>query len=112
MLILGTWLKCDDGEMRPVVQIGVEDASQQIVPAHFLVDTGADRTVFNAALAGRLGFPSIAPPAGLTFQGVGGTSPFIVITTTLELPRHDQGIARVKVSSRRSLIRAPRTFAS
>ncbi len=96
MRIVGAWLTCDDGETRPTVRVGVEAADGSFVQTHFLIDSAADRSVLDAVLLNKLRLPSQPPPPGLTFQGVGGVSPFLVVTTVLELPRADGGVARVR----------------
>jgi aspartyl protease len=85
MRIDGFWLTCDDGVIRPVMPIAVRAASGQFIHAHFLVDTAADHTVPEATLVVKLGLPSQPPPPGLSFQGVGGQTPFVVLTTRLQL---------------------------
>ena len=48
MRVNGEWLLCDDGEIRPVVQGMVRLAGKQWIEVPFLLDGGADRTVFSA----------------------------------------------------------------
>jgi hypothetical protein len=50
MRINGEWYLCDDSVVRPVIrgEVLAGDGSWARVP--FLVDTGADRTVFSAAI--------------------------------------------------------------
>jgi hypothetical protein len=53
MRIDGEWLLCDDGIIRPVIRGEILTGNGAWQPAEFLVDTGADRTVFSGAtLAG------------------------------------------------------------
>lgn len=96
MVIVGSWMTCDDGETRPVIRIGAAAARSQVMRADFLVDSGADRTVFDPGFLAELQLPSQPPPSGMTFEGVGGASPFVVVTTVLELTGADGAIARVK----------------
>lgn len=96
MVLEGEWLTCDDGEFRPVIRIGVEAADAQLVRAGFLVDLGADRSVFSATLLQHLKLPLQTAPAGLKFEGIGGASPFVVVSTSLHLLRTDGGVAKVK----------------
>jgi hypothetical protein len=42
-----------------------------------------------------LGLPTAPPPPGLAYQGIGGASPIVVVTTVLEFARADGGTARV-----------------
>src|SRR6266498_2162877 len=48
MRVNGKWLLCDDGVIRPVVPGFVRAAGGQLVEVTFLLDAGADRTVFSA----------------------------------------------------------------
>jgi hypothetical protein len=85
MRIDGLWLRCDDGQERPTIRVGVRDGNGQLVYSHFLVDTAADRTMFDATFTVKLALPAQPPPPGLTVQGVGGQSPVVVLTTSIEL---------------------------
>jgi hypothetical protein len=51
MRVNGKWLLCDDGVIRPVVPGFVRAADGQLVEVAFLLDAGADRTVFSADFA-------------------------------------------------------------
>lgn len=55
MRIDGQWLVCDDGVMRPVIIGDIRTADGAWEQCEFLVDTGADRTVFNAAILAKRG---------------------------------------------------------
>lgn len=57
MRIDGGWYACDDGILRPVIRGEILAANGFWEPALFLVDTGADRTVFSAAILEVLDFP-------------------------------------------------------
>ena len=96
MLIRGEWWLCSDGETCPTVPIDVIGVGDAPFHRRFLVDIGADRTVFSAALLADLGLQADVPPPDLNFQGIGGMSPFVVVTTVLELAREGGGIARVR----------------
>ena len=48
MRINGVWASGDDGIVRPVIQGEVLTGRGLWIPAPFLVDTGADQTVFSA----------------------------------------------------------------
>jgi hypothetical protein len=54
MQINGEWLLCDDGVVRPVIRGEILTNERFWQPAAFLVDTGADRTVFSAATLSKL----------------------------------------------------------
>ncbi len=55
MRIDGEWLLCDDGILRPVIRGEILAGNGTWQRAEFLVDTGADRTVFSAATLAMLG---------------------------------------------------------
>jgi hypothetical protein len=94
MLIRGEWFLCQDGMTRPGVPIDVVGVGGILLHRRFLLDSAADQTVFSAALLADLGLPSSAPPPRLTYQGIGGASPIVVVTTVLEFARADGGTAR------------------
>jgi hypothetical protein len=71
-------------------------AGGQPLQRRFLVDCAADRTVFSAALLQDLQLPEQPPPPGLSFQGIGGASAFVIVSTVLELMRDSGGTARVR----------------
>jgi hypothetical protein len=96
MLIAGEWQMRDDGMTRPIVRVKVFGADGRPVTDNFLVDSGADRTVFSAALMTRLGLSATSAPPGLTLSGIGGESAFVIVTTVLEFLREDGGPVRVR----------------
>ena len=55
----GEWLLCDDGIVRPVIRGEILDSDGLWVPSAFLVDTGADRTVFSAEVTVRPTSPPV-----------------------------------------------------
>ena len=57
--------------------------------SEFLVDTGADRTVFSAATLARRALQPLARPEGLS--GVGGMVATVSVETWLRLTREDAG---------------------
>ncbi len=87
MRINGEWFECDDGFVRPVVRGEILNAHGHWEPAPFLVDTGADCTVFSAAILDVLGFDTTASEERL--GGVGGVAESAQITTQIRLPRDD-----------------------
>lgn len=56
MRIDGYWLTCDDGVSRPVVDAHVVGLNDAAFYERFLVDIGADRTVFSAHSRTQAGF--------------------------------------------------------
>lgn len=89
MRIDGEWLLCDDGILRPVIrgEILASDGTWQ--RAEFLLDTGADRTVFSAPVLGSLGLQPGETQARL--GGVGGEVNSVQIETRLRLTREGAG---------------------
>ena len=59
MLIRGLWTLCDDGVVRPLIEGEVLAADGSWLPTELLVDVGADRTVFTAAVLAVLGLPQL-----------------------------------------------------
>jgi len=69
MRISGQWYECDDGGLRPIVRGEILNADGNWEPTLFLVDTGADCTVFCAATFDVLG---VANPPGVEHNGIMG----------------------------------------
>jgi hypothetical protein len=59
----------------------------------FLIDSGADRTVFSAHLLENLHLTTIQVQEGMGLVGVGGECGFVVVKTVVELRRDDGGVA-------------------
>ena len=89
MRIDGRWLVCDDGVRRPVISGEIRAADGSWEKSEFLVDTGADRTVFSAATLARLALQPLAMPEGLS--GVGGMAAAVIVETWMRLTREDAG---------------------
>ena len=83
------WLVCDDGVRRPVISGEIRTADGSWEKSEFLVDTGADRTVFSAATLARRALQPLARPEGLS--GVGGMVATVSVETWLRLTREDAG---------------------
>jgi hypothetical protein len=96
MQILGEWLLCDDGITRPTVRAVVHGASGVFVTDDFLIDSGADRTVFSATLFSRLGLPTNQGPTDYALSGIGGVSGSVLASTVIEFTHSDGGPARVR----------------
>lgn len=71
MLIAGEWQLCDDGVTRPMVRANVFGADGRPYAEDFLIDSGADRTVFNAALLARLKLPARSELPRAILRGIG-----------------------------------------
>jgi hypothetical protein len=89
MRIDGQWLLCDDGVKRPVISGEIRTADGSWEKSEFLVDTGADRTVFSAATLARLALQPLVMPEGL--RGVGGMAASVIVETWMRLTREDAG---------------------
>src|SRR5262249_13907712 len=96
MRIAGIWHQCDDGIVRPVLLLSVSGPAGIPVDETFLIDSGADRTVFSAALLHQIGGATAAAPLGLALAGIGGTQAFAQVQAVLKLPRDDGGMATVR----------------
>jgi hypothetical protein len=64
----------------------------------FLIDTGADRTVFSAGFLGGLHLAAQPAPSGLGLQGVGGSSRHVIVNATVQFSRDDGGSVRMQGS--------------
>ena len=96
MRIAGEWITGKDNVNRPIVRAYAHSADGTLQADPFLVDPGADRTVFSADLLGNLHLPTIQTPEGVSLEGVGGGCEFVVVETVVVL-RRDDGIAyRIK----------------
>lgn len=89
MLINGTWHLCDDGIIRPVMRGEIQAHDGSWVKAPFLLDTGADRTVFSADILYALRFQPVMATSPL--GGVGGVVQASVIETRIRLTRENNG---------------------
>src|SRR5579871_5436439 len=96
MRIVGEWFICTDGVVRPIVEGYVTDATGTERQERFLVDTGADVTVFTANLLQKLGLPFRSPQAGAALAGVGGGQVSVLVRTTLTLYADDGSPARIR----------------
>lgn len=92
MRIEGFWLICDDGVVRPVLDGTVDDANGTPVPVRFLIDSGADRTVFSAEVHGKLGLATMAPECQI--GGVGGIVDSVLVEASLRLVDRDGNAVR------------------
>jgi hypothetical protein len=85
MVISGAWI-LNDGIVRPLLS-GEVLGTTGWVPVPFLVDVGADRTVFSAAVLRVLGVNS--SPGKEMLAGVGGLAESVSITTKIRFKRED-----------------------
>ena len=96
MRIVGEWRVGDGDVTRPVVELEVQAAAGRMEHELFLVDPGADRTVFSASLLARLGVPTVPAPTGLALEGIGGRPEFSMVETIVRVPDDDGGGARFR----------------
>ena len=89
MRIDGQWLVCDDGVVRPVISGDIRTADGSWEQGEFLVDTGADRTVFSAATLAVLGLQPLM--AQDRIGGLGGLVDSVVVETQVRLTREEAG---------------------
>jgi predicted aspartyl protease len=85
MRINGEWLLFDDDILRPVLRGEILTEAGAWQQAEFLVDTGADRTVFSAAAASKLGLQS--SDLRERISGLGGPVNSVVVQTQIQLTR-------------------------
>jgi len=96
MRIVGDWFLLEDGESRPMLRAKVATGRGGTLAEQFLVDTGADRTVFSAALLEQLALPVESAPPDERMLGIGGGAPHVVVEIAIELTRDDGGPAVVR----------------
>ena len=91
MRIDGLWYLCDDGVVRPVFQSEVMTAAGAWVKVPFLVDTGADRTVFSGDVLNTLQLGVMQTADRLV--GAGGEIDSIIVETEIRLTQDDSARA-------------------
>ncbi|MBI3823286.1 MAG: hypothetical protein HY289_11505 [Planctomycetes bacterium] len=96
MRIAGEWRLCDDGVVRPVLLVRVDGPSGVRFDETFLVDPGADRTVFSEALLVKLGGATAPAPSGVSLGGIGGSQAFVQVQATLSFQTTDGSPATVQ----------------
>jgi len=91
MRIDGKRTQFEDGLYRPTITGNILNVYGGWQPAPFLVDTGADRTVFSAALLDTLGFKQA--PMAIQLGGIGGLADSVELSTQIRFPRDDDSEA-------------------
>jgi predicted aspartyl protease len=94
MIVLGQWSLCEDGVVRPIVRAPVENHAGEWIEVDFLVDTGADRTVFIAADAEAMGLAPVGSRDQLI--GIGGTVGSYQVAATIRFKGTRGEILNVK----------------
>ncbi len=87
MLFAGEWWPFPDGTVRPTVEVHVRAADGMFHSARFLLDTGADRTIFSAHFMQSLGLPTST--SGRVLAGVGGVTPHVLLDAEYALQSVD-----------------------
>jgi hypothetical protein len=95
MQIAGSWLLFDDGVTRPVIDADIHGANGPC-SALFLVDCGADQTVFSNATYQNLGVEGKPPNVDFRLLGISGAASFVLLASAIEFTRDDGGPARVR----------------
>ncbi|MFO0806173.1 MAG: aspartyl protease family protein [Gemmataceae bacterium] len=83
MRINGKWQLDEHGVLEPILFAKVLDASGSWQKIPFLIDTGAETTVFSPDDLGTLGLPCL--PSRHHIVGVGGTVDVLTVDTKLQL---------------------------
>jgi hypothetical protein len=96
MRIVGKWFACSDGVLRPILEGYAADVVGTEHQERFLLDCGADVTVFTASFFQRLGLPSRVPQPGAGLAGVGGSQASALVRTTRTLYAEDGSPARIQ----------------
>jgi hypothetical protein len=89
MYISGTWFLGADGVVRPVIHGQLLTGHGTWLAAPFLVDTGADRTVFSAGVLLTLDLPHLVAQERL--GGLGGVVPSVVVETQMRFAQEGGG---------------------
>jgi predicted aspartyl protease len=82
-------LLCDDSVLRPVIRGEILASDGTWHSAEFLVDTGADRTVFSAIVLASLRLQSVVTDARI--GGVGGVVNSVVVEAQVRFTREESG---------------------
>jgi len=96
MRINGKWLLCDDGETRPVVPGMVCLADGRWLEVPFLLDAGADRTVFSPDFFNSLSPLQVTQAESSHLAGIGGRANSITVETSIGFVRDDGRPIRVR----------------
>lgn len=93
MRVNGEWVPGEDGIIRPIVQGQVRLADGSWLEISFLLDAGADRTVFSSDLFDLLQPLEIGE---LRLAGIGGASGAILISTEIGFTRDDGKLVTIR----------------
>ena len=95
MRINGEWLVCDDGIVRPVVPAWFRAADGVWTEVIFLLDAGADRTVFSAHFLDALQ-PLQLSGDSVRLAGIGGEAGVIMVDTAIGFQADNQRLVTVR----------------
>jgi len=95
MRVNGRWLAGEDGEVRPIVPGLVWRADDRWLEVSFLLDSGADRTVFSSRYLHHLRNLEMDSPR-IILAGIGGAADFITVETSIGFVRHDGELVTVR----------------
>ncbi len=95
MRVNGRWLSSDDREVRPIVPGLVRIADRRWSEVSFLLDAGADRTVFSARFLHHLRHLT-TDSTRVMLAGVGGGADSITIDTAIAFVRDDGQLVTVR----------------
>lgn len=90
MRVNGKWLLCDDDITRPVVESLVQTAGGEWAEVTFLLDAGADRTVFSAGFLDLLRPMQKVEKEPIKLAGIGGEAGSITVETVIRFKRDDE----------------------
>jgi hypothetical protein len=96
MRVNGAWALCEDGVVRPIIQGFVQLANGQWYEVPFLLDAGADRTVFSDDFLALLSPLAVTQAEPLGLAGIGGAADAITIETSLGFTRDDGKLVTVR----------------
>jgi len=96
MRINGAWLPGADGVIRPTVQGAVRLANGKWLEVSFLLDAGADRTVFSSDFLSFLQPLEVIGTQEIVLGGVGGAADSITIETSIGFVREDDQMITVR----------------
>ena len=96
MRVNGEWLICEDGVIRPTVTGVVRTPDGQMFEVPFLLDAGADRTVFSADFLSLLIPLRNSEAEQIHLAGVGGRVGSITVDTAIGFTRDDGKVVTIR----------------
>lgn len=96
MRINGDWLECNDGVIRPSLSGFVRADDGSVVEVTFLLDAGADRTVFSSRYLHQLQSLATSENEHIHLAGVGGQVQSLTVRTDIGMIRDDGRLVTVR----------------